>query len=613
MTTAKRAAAAFLAAGLATSTVAIAIPLSASAVSADVRVTVIPIHDIQGAAHISPLMGSKVTTSGVVVAVGARGFYLQAPDAGADNDPATSEGIYVYTSSAPTVASGDVAQVYGTVAEYRSNANYLSLTELTSPTVTKTGEAELPPSTLIGPGGRVAPPVARGDEPGDVDSAAFDVTAGALDFYESMEGMLVKIVDSEVVGPRSSFGEIPVLPGGAGELRSARGGIVYNRYANQNTERLIIDDFLVPTPTADVGGTFAGPLYGVLDSAFGNYKFNVLTTPTVTGNIPAREITRPDREGELSIATYNVENLDPGDPEEKFAELAKGIVINLKSPDIVALEEVQDNNGATGDGVVEADQTYTKLIAAITAAGGPTYTFRQVNPADDTNGGEPGGNIRVGFLIQASKGLRFVDRGQADATTATTITGNNGTIGLSLSPGLIDPTNEAFADSRKPLVGEFFFRGKQVFVIANHFGSKGGDQPLMGRFQPPARSSEIKRHAQAKVVRDFVSQIKAAKGKAAVVVLGDINDFEFSETANILVGSDKWLTDLPRTIRANERYTYLFEGNSQVLDHILVSTPLTRGSGVSYDIVHINAEYADQASDHDPQIVRLPFTNGHWR
>jgi predicted extracellular nuclease len=501
------------------------------------------------------------------------------------------------------------------VDEYRSSSTNLSLTELVGPKVTVLSQGNtLPPSTLIGPGGRAAPAVARTDNPGDVDAAAvFDPQGNGLDFYESMEGMLVKIIDAEVVGPASSFGEIPVLPGGAAAgTRSARGGIVYGSYDSQNAERLFLDDAIPTTPKVNVGDKIPGTIHGVLDSSFGNYKFDVLSTPAVTDNALAREVTREDRKGELSIATYNVENLDPSDPGDKFAELAKGIVTNLKSPDIVALEEVQDNNGATNDGVVDADQTYGKLIAAITAAGGPTYTYRQVNPADDTNGGEPGGNIRVGFLVQTAKELRFVDRGQADATTGTTVVGKNGKIGLSLSPGLIDPTNAAFADSRKPLVGEFRYRGKQVFVIAPHFGRQGGDQPLMGRFQPPTRSSETKREAQAQVVRDFVSGIKAADRKAAVVVLGDLNDFEFSQTANILVGADNWLTDLPRTVSAKERYTYVFEGNSQVLDHILVSTALTRGRGVSYDIVHINAEFAVQASDHDPQIVRLPFDNGHW-
>jgi predicted extracellular nuclease len=169
----------------------------------------------------------------------------------------------------------------------------------------------------------------------------------------------------------------------------------------------------------------------------------------------------------------------------------------------------------------------------------------------------------------------------------------------------VDPTNPAFNASRKPLAGEFTWNGRTVFVIANHFNSKGGDQPLFGHFQPPARPSETQRHGQATVVRTFVDQILAVDPNASVIVLGDLNDFEFSQTADILTGTGS-LLDLPRTLPLAERYTYDFEGNSQVLDHILLSPGLA-ASSYSYDVVHVNSEFANQLSDHDPQVVRLPL------
>jgi len=110
-------------------------------------------------------------------------------------------------------------------------------------------------------------------------------------------------------------------------------------------------------------------------------------------------------------------------------------------------------------------------------------------------------------------------------------------------------------------------------------------------------------------VRGFVDALLARDRRARVIVLGDINDFEFSEVADILVG-DGSLVDLPRTLPPRERYTYVFEGNSQVLDHILISRALADPfvgliRTFDYDIVHTNSEFADQISDHDPQIVRL--------
>jgi predicted extracellular nuclease len=141
-------------------------------------------------------------------------------------------------------------------------------------------------------------------------------------------------------------------------------------------------------------------------------------------------------------------------------------------------------------------------------------------------------------------------------------------------------------------------------VIANHFNSKGGDQPLYGRFQPPARSSEAQRHQQAQVVHDFVQSILAADPSAAVVVLDDLNDFEFSETLTTL--SAGVLRDLISTLPQSERYTYVFEGNSQAIDHILLSDYL-KLRPFAYDVVHVNSEFATQVSDHEPQVVRLSF------
>jgi predicted extracellular nuclease len=211
--------------------------------------------------------------------------------------------------------------------------------------------------------------------------------------------------------------------------------------------------------------------------------------------------------------------------------------------------------------------------------------------------------------------VSFVRRPAGDATTPVRVTKEHGDPQLSVNPGRIAPADPAWESSRKPLVGQLRFRGHDVFVIANHFASKGGDDPLFGRWQQPVRSSEVQRHAQAQVVRDFVDQLLAVDHDADVVVLGDLNDFEFSTTADLLVGSGRTaLVDLPRTLPADERYTYVFEGNSQVLDHILLSPRLAKVRGgrpaYDYDVVHTNAEFSDQDSDHDPQVVRLDLSRG---
>ncbi len=568
------------------------------------------IHDIQGASHVSPRNGQVVAgVSGIVTARTTNGFWFQDPSP--DADPATSEGLFVFNSSAPTVAVGDAVVVGGRVSEFRpggaDGATNLTTTEITGPSVTALSSGNpLPAPTVVGTGGRVPPgEVIEDDATGDVETnGAFDPATDGIDFWESLEGMRVELDDAVATGPRNTFGEISVVgDGGANAaVRTARGGVVV-RPGDFNPERVLLDDSLAPTPTVDVGDSFPGAVVGVLDYSFGNFKLEVTATPTVTRGGLTREVTAPTAANQLALATFNVENLDPGDPQTKFDQLAGLIVDNLRAPDLVAVEEIQDDNGPTDNGVVTADTTFAELIAAVQAAGGPTYDFRQIDPVNDQDGGEPGGNIRVGFLFRTDRGLQFIDRPGGTSTAATTVVGAGADTRLSFSPGRIDPANSAFNASRKPLAGEFTYNGHHLFVIANHFNSKGGDDdPLFGHSQPPTLVSEAQRKAQATVVHDFVTSLETADPDAAVVVLGDLNDFEFSPPLATLEAGV--LHDLIETLPQAERYTYDFEGNSQALDHILLSDSLF-AEPFDYDAVHVNSEFATQASDHDPQVVRI--------
>jgi predicted extracellular nuclease len=576
------------------------------------------IHEIQGAAHRSPFEGEVVSgVPGVVTARGANGFYLQDPEA--DGDPRTSEAVLVFTGSAPPAAAavGSAVRVSGEVQEFRpggaSTAN-LTTTEIGGASVTPAGPGSPIAETVIGRGGRV-PPSERieDDAMGDVESdiAAFDPAQDGIDFYESLEAMLVQVNDAVAVGPTTDFGEIfTVADRGAGAgVRTPRGGVIV-RPQDFNPERLQFDDVLAPerSPQVNVGDRFPGAVRAVVSYDFGNFELlNLDALKPVDAGLQRETTARPDAR-QLAAASFNVENPDPADPPEKFQRLAETLVNNLRSPDLVSIEEVQDNNGPVDDTTTDATLTYRELIEAIRVAGGPDYEFRQIDPVDGQDGGEPGGNIRVGFLFRTDRGLSFVDRPGGTPTSSTTVVKAGHGARLSASPGRIEPTDPAFNSSRKPLVGEFRFRGRSVFAIANHFNSKGGDQPLFGRFQPPTRSSEAQRHQQAAIVNGFVDHVLAADKQANVIVLGDLNDFEFSETLRILKGRE--LVNLVETLPPRERYSYVFEGNSQALDHILVSSALMR-PWPEYDSVHVNAEFADQTSDHDPQVARLRIPGAH--
>lgn len=587
---------------------AVAIPSAASAGKPG-STTAYRIRDIQGSGHVSPLNGKRVSAiPGIVTAKSTTGFWMQ--DATPDSDPATSEGIFVYTSSAPSVSAGDSVTVSGTVSEYRpsSTATNLTITELTSVTVSVVSRGNpLPAATVVGTGGRIPPAsVIEDDATGDVESSGtFDPAADGIDFWESLEGMRVQVNSAIAVGPTNAYGEIPIVgDGGAnGGLLSSRGGLVI-RSSDFNPERIIIDDILTATPSVNMGDSFAGPIIGVVDYSFGNFKLLPSTLPGVTAGGLAQETAAAAAAGQLAVATFNVENLDANDPQSKFDALAGLIVRNLQSPDLLSLEEVQDNNGATDNGVVDASQTLSKLISAIQAAGGPTYTYRQINPVNDQDGGEVGGNIRLVFLFRTDRGLSFTDRPGGTSTTATTVVNGQSGPELTYSPGRVDPSNSAFNSSRKPLAGEFAWNGQKLFVVANHFNSKGGDDPLFGRYQPPTRSSETQRHQQAQIVHDFAASILALDPNAKVIVLGDLNDFQFSGTLDILKGTA--LSNPMETLPENERYTYVYEGNAQALDHVLMSAGLS-STAWQYDIVHVNAEFTVQASDHDPQVIRFPL------
>jgi predicted extracellular nuclease len=583
------------------------------------------IHDIQGASHLSPQASVAVTNvPGIVTAKrtaaadGSKGFYIQDPLP--DSNDATSEGIFVFTTNTTILASvniGDSVLVSGTVSEFRpggaSSAN-LTVTEISGPTVivSSTGNP-LPAPIVVGTGGRIPPmEVIEDDSAADIETSnVFDPASDGIDFYESLEHMRVQVNNAVVVGPTTDFGasipgrEVYVIGdnGANASVRTGRGGIVI-RANDFNPERIVVTNLFQTLGDLNVADTFTAPIVGIYDYNFGKFLLHATSALTTASGGLTREVAATPGAGELTIATFNVENLDPNDGAVKFNELAGLIVNNLRSPDLITVEEIQDNNGATNDSVVDANVTFNTLIAAITSAGGPTYQFRQINPVDDQDGGEPGGNIRVGFLFRTDRGLSFVDRPGGTPTSSTTVNNNGGMPELSYSPGRIDPNNAAFNASRKPLAGEFLYNGRKLFVIGNHFNSKGGDDPTFGRRQPPVLSSEAQRLQQAQIVNDFVDSILAVDANANIVVLGDINDFQFSAPMTVLKGGV--LHALIDTLPVNERYSYDFQGNSQSLDHILVSNNLFN-TIFKLDVVHVNSEFAVQASDHDPQVAYFTF------
>jgi uncharacterized protein len=564
----------------------------------DIPEPTLRIHDIQGAAHTSPLSGQKVTNiQGIVTAVESKGFYIQ--DNQPDEDSKTSEGIYVYKSESG-VQAGDKVSVDGTIKEHGYDGE-LTITEITNATVKKISSGNaLPAPTILGQGDYILPTKVIDND----NFSEFDPTEDGIDFFESIEGMYVQVNDAKVVGPTNKYGEIPVVPGNQplNEKLTPAGGVLLKE-DDSNPERIIIDDVLVADePQVKVGDSFNGAIKGVMHYSYSNFKLlNTESLPEVEEGKKEREATtiQFDKD-QLTIASYNVENFSKSVGVEKTEELAKAIVEKLKNPDIVGLVEMQDNDGPKNSGVTDASESYQALIEAIKAAGGPAYQFTDIAPEDKKDGGQPGGNIRVGYIYNPERVQLVDDKPKGDAVTAVEV----GKHGLTLNPGRIDPTNPVFENSRKPLAAEFKFKGRKVTVIANHFNSKGGDDALFGANQPPVLESEKQRIEIAKVVNGFVQEIVENDPNANVVMLGDLNDFQFSKSLKTLKGNilRSMIDELP----LEQQYTYNYEGNGQVLDHILVSNNLA--SRTEVDIVNINSDFTEEhgrASDHDPVIVQL--------
>jgi len=559
----------------------------------DFILTAIPA--IQGNGQRSPLEGSPVLTTGVVTAIDSNGFFIQ--DLAGDGDAATSDGIFVFTGSAPqntdgeALELGDEVKVEGTVTEFRPGFGTLTLTELTDIFAIEelsTGNA-LPAPVVIGAGG-VTPPTESIED--------------GIAFYEAFEGMLVTISDAMAIAPTDNGDIYVVADQGANATGlSARNTLTIGEdpslptpgqfsEGDFNPERIKIDidgNVLPGFGTPQVGpGDLLGDVTGVL--RYDNEGFYELV-PTEAFAVTETQLSRETgelagRDEQLTISSFNVLNLDPSDGSQ-FDELAALIANNMHGPDVIGLQEIQDNSGASDDGTVSADETLQMLVDAIAAAGGPVYEFiDNTFIGDNTSGGAPGGNIRTGFLYNPER--------------VSLVEGSVSTVAAEIPHD--DPANP-FYGSRLPIVADFSFGDEVVTVVNNHFSSKGGSEPLFGENQPPLNGSWDERARQSEAVRDHIAALLAADPDANVAVVGDLNEFQFFQAVENL--KDAGLTSTWDGLDEEERYSYLFQGNTQALDHILVADGLD--ARTEFDAVHVNAEFADQASDHDPLVARIDF------
>lgn len=573
------------------------------------------IHQIQGVTHTSPYNQKMVkNVRGIVTAVVKDGFYMQSRKF--DRNIKTSEGIYVESKNLPNV--GEYVSVNGMV--YEKQFGRPSESELTVTSI-KAGDD----IKVISKGNKVK---AVNIDPRKVPMKVYvgkfneklNPKKNAMDFYESLEGMLVKVHKPLITGADEDRGEVCVVPeyGKYVKDKTNHGGVRYT-YKNEQTQRILIKselfklsqgkryegNYIDPSFTPNPGDRFSSDIQGVLTYDKSNYKLiNTSPLPKIKdGKIKRDKLNIKYDKNKLSVVSYNIENFTIADGGQKRVDvLAKQVRDDLHTPDILGLAEVGDNDGGNVTSkVVSADKVLDAIVEGIKKATGVEYKWLSADPEDGKDGGWPAMHIRNAILYRTDK-LELPYFKQGDSKVDTEIKGGK----LTFNPGRLGNNKEFYKDVRKSLVAHLVLKDskKDVFIVVNHLKSKRFDDKIYSKNQPVKRKSEDLRIPEGKYVGQFLKEINKQKPNAIILSMGDMNDFEFSPTlkamkTNLMVSA---VESLPK----NQRHTYVYQGNSQVLDNLLVNKKYAKGMKV--DILNINSEFTISQgyfSDHDPVYMQI--------
>ncbi len=607
----------------------------------DVQAPLLGIHDVQGAGALSPLDGDLVAVEGIVTALRFNNaFFVQSAPGEDDGNPATSEGLLVFTGSAPTVAVGDRVRVSGTVEEYRSSSNPHQdfITELTGPSV-----------SVISSGNALPAPV-------EITAAMTDPN-GPVDQLEPLEGMRVSVArlvataptegsideNDALAFPNGNFWGVvegiarPFREPGIGELDQIPPPPVNTPRFDTNPERLRIQSRgqVGASPIVLDTGAIVSGLVGVLDYGFGTYILMPDPGATVTVEGGAMPGAVPDpTAGEFTIASANMLRfydevndvggdvpLTPLAFEKRLAKSALAICDFMKAPDILGVVEVEN---------LRALQLLADRINA-TCARGPQYQAYLEE-------GNDGSKINVGFLVNTAEVRASVPRVQVVSVTqygkdARITNPNASTSVMNDRPPLV------LRAVLNPNIGA----GTPVTVIANHLLSLidiNSTDPGSNGYATTGDRRRIKRAEQAVFLANLVEQFQQANPQERIVVLGDFNAFEFNDgyvdVMGIITGQEAAndavyqyadsplttpLSNLTTLQQASDRYSFSFEGNAQTLDHIVVNQALLADfPGLRIEHARVNADFAvdnfaDESipvrfSDHDPVVMYLSKSNG---
>ncbi|MGH9970252.1 MAG: hypothetical protein ACREBG_20990 [Pyrinomonadaceae bacterium] len=568
-------------------------------------VTLTTIHDIQGSGSSSPIPGANVTTTGIVTLLRtssnggggiASGFFLQAPDADADANPNTSEGIFVFTSSVPPVAVGDEVNVTGTVVEFNG------LTEIGSVTNISLIDSGNPLPTAVTLDTTILDPAAAPTQPQ----------------LEKFEAMRMTGLSLNSVAPNDNFFDLFVVLGSV--LRPVREpGIEISLTVppdpttgvpdccvprwDQNPERLLLDTngrAGAPNVAYTSNVTFTG-VAGPLDFAFGQYRLIPDAAPLASGNMSAVPVPSPNA-GEFTVAGFNIENFNNNATQRQKAALAIRDVIGL--PDIIGTVEIFDL----------AD--LQALAVEIQTISGVTYSAHLI----EQDGVSEDNDQDVGFLVKTSRVQ--VDTVTQERATETYINPINGLPEiLHDRPPLVLQAHVEPAGANLP-----------VIVVVNH------NRSFIDIEQDPGDGPRVraKRKAQAESIAGLLQELQNNNPTTSVISVGDYNAYQFSDGYTDPVATIKGSPTIDDQIVVDEspdlvnpdfrnlvdqllpgdQYSFIFEGTPQALDHVFVNT-VARGRNTRIAVARSNADFPEspaaafagdatrpeRCSDHDPLVA----------
>ncbi len=644
-------------------------------------------YEIQSDRHRSPLWGKKVVTSGIVTALSnvqwfPRGVDLIIQDPNGDGRDETSDALHVHLDGDITdVKIGDMIQVTGTVWERMTLEKEQSMSKtvirnVTDLKVLSSGNT-LPEPVVIGFDGRQIPDKVISTYKGNLNFKTYLTLTDGIDFWESLEGMRVKIKNPRVTGflgghenlARQSvqrYITLFILPDGKRRKFGASnaGGQRENFMLGDFTPEVIplwtgnlsAKGVLDPEDYYNVGDILEGDVVGNISyemNLFGGGEYTLVLpvleegvaqtklirrdvdTPAFTEDIDCSKVradrahwpiqcrprtTLKGRGNDLTVATYNLKNLSSNEDgtidygNVRMEEMGTSIRFNLQCPDILNLVEVQDDNGQDLQGGTGANRTIEKIIeAAKCDEQGVIYKAVNIDPINHSEGGQPGGNIRVAMLYNAARvgyTPRHNDLFNGNILNRelreTTVTESGD---LSVNPGRIFPLSKQFRNTRKSLVAQFEFKGEKIFVIGNHLNSKLGDSSFWGERQPPYIHSDEKRHASATLLAQFTRILNMRNGGAAnVILLGDFNA-HYNERSMTALENNGEVTNLmfeDDLTPWEERYTHNYSGESSAIDFIFASKNLMK-KNPKLEPIHINSDFMGRLSDHDPVVSRFTF------